>query len=736
MSGSERLRFITFSVFFSSFVTRCISLNATKANDLEKALRFVENVQSQKTCDKVVYLDLALDHKRWTKEALMVVQVANWMTSLWRAGDKANNTIATSDALHYRTVRSIVTFSPEAFGSAVCFDKNQYKDYKLFCPYAFKNNGSIEVIDIGTGDSGVYDYTLDMDAIWWHDSKRKALTLKPSFVTAFYAVRLGAGVKDVRRETTVPLVRYKDGVWIRPYFDCFGGKIWMVTYLAPFYNASNQFLGVVSLDIELNAVDINQCDAEKEDHASDYHLTDNVEYSAMFVEFLGTHRCKPSTQCVPVANQGFQRGSYECKCKPGYYFPDSQAALHVFNGSAVEHAYDLFLNGDTSAYVNDFECLPCSEGCRECVDDSPCIYTSNAIARIFLETLNAAVIVMAITLGVLIYYYRKHKVVRASSPRFLIMTVAGVVTMYISLCLRFPTQPTVPLCIAEQWFYHMGFVSAYSSIIIKTWRVAVIFRVRSAQRMALTDAVLMRRVMLIISAYLVYMMVWTITSPPTVGEYTASDGLIFKRCSEQDAWLEVIAIIGDLGLLTWGMYVCYQVRNAPSAYNESKYVSWAIYNAMFVTCFATVLRFMIRNSSSPDVMFVLDFALLHSTSTTMLLLIIIHKVVHIRKVQRVTEETKNQGRVATIDRAYMNQQEESVTEDQEQLLAQVERLQRKVVSLEAKLQKQQCKNTSRENTSNANKRGSFINVLATPSTSALPGNKKGAGTHSNSDLLE
>ena len=49
-------------------------------------------------------------------------------------------------------------------------------------------------------------------------------------------------------------------------------------------------------------------------------------------------------------------------------------------------------------------------------------------------------------------------------------------------------------------------------------------------------------------------------------------------------------ITGDIVVLIWGMWLCYKIRNAPAAYNESKYISWAIYNAMFVTSFLMVVR--------------------------------------------------------------------------------------------------------------------------------------------------
>lgn len=47
-------------------------------------------------------------------------------------------------------------------------------------------------------------------------------------------------------------------------------------------------------------------------------------------------------------------------------------------------------------------------------------------------------------------------------------------------------------------------------------------------------------------------------------------------------------------VLIWGMWLCFKIRNAPPAYNESKFISWAIYNAMFATSFLMVVRLVLN----------------------------------------------------------------------------------------------------------------------------------------------
>lgn len=34
-------------------------------------------------------------------------------------------------------------------------------------------------------------------------------------------------------------VKYEDGRWSKPYYDCGGGNIWMLTYTVPFFGYKN-----------------------------------------------------------------------------------------------------------------------------------------------------------------------------------------------------------------------------------------------------------------------------------------------------------------------------------------------------------------------------------------------------------------------------------------------------------------------------------------------------------------
>ena len=44
----------------------------------------------------------------------------------------------------------------------------------------------------------------------------------------------------------------------------------------------------------------------------------------------------------------------------------------------------------------------------------------------------------------------------------------------------------------------------------------------------------------------------------------------------------------ELVLLLWGVRLCYVVRKAPSEFNESRFISWAIYNETMLSLFLCV----------------------------------------------------------------------------------------------------------------------------------------------------
>ncbi|XP_058971664.2 probable G-protein coupled receptor CG31760 isoform X1 [Pocillopora verrucosa] len=608
-------------------------ISDTHRDHLKNALRKVEKVRMAKnnSCqsNESVILDIGFENARWKSEALLAVEVANLLTSLKRVKTADGFSMVENDTLLYNIVRSNVRFSPSVFGSVICFEKNQYRDYERFCPYAFRDktyNGSIHVKDIAVE----HDYLTSPETIWWWEPRSKNVnrTVIPN-AEEIYSIRLNRTTAETPHTKTVPVVRYDmDGHWTRPYFDCFGGHIWMTTFLAPFFNESNQFLGVVSIDVELSSIDINQCDAPDTLTKGNRGKKGTRDRTGKLLDFLGTHKCKPSTQCEPIANQGFKRGSYRCICRRGYYFPHPNSDTKYFNGSEIEEEYDKKSNKETNFYDDEFKCLPCSEGCDECSDDSPCMYKVNLILRVVLISINTLAAILAIVSGLVVYIFRESEVFEVSSPIFLQILLFGAISMYSSLGAAY-VDPSSLSCTIEVWLYKCGFFLVYGILTLKAWRVSVSFRARSPRRVDVTDGMIAGRLALLCAAAVVFLIVWTLFMPPQVKHSTGD--LRFKQC--EYSVMNYVSLFGELILLVGAMFLCFRVRNAPSAYNETRFTSWAVYNAIFITCFDAVLRILTADNTNPDILFATEFMLIQMTASVAILFLFVPKFWFLRKMR-------------------------------------------------------------------------------------------------------
>ena len=74
----------------------------------------------------------------------------------------------------------------------------------------------------------------------------------------------------------------------------------------------------------------------------------------------------------------------------------------------------------------------------------------------------------------------------------------------------------VYFCIATKWTRNMGFLITYSALLMKTWRVNLTYRVKSAHKLKLTDKQLLQWLFPILLLMIIYLCAWTISDPPEV----------------------------------------------------------------------------------------------------------------------------------------------------------------------------------------------------------------------------
>ncbi|KAK4872193.1 hypothetical protein RN001_016317 [Aquatica leii] len=153
---------------------------AVRSGHVDIVTRFLRIVESQhllgENCTAGTDLNLGegvvdrYAQERFRVEADVAVNRANMLTRIWKYADPA---VVMSEYFLHASVFSMVEFDNDIFAAGNCYDQYQYKDYWLFCPYAYRlPEGPILVKDLAVEynlvfvamDSGRYGEAGDLNS--------------------------------------------------------------------------------------------------------------------------------------------------------------------------------------------------------------------------------------------------------------------------------------------------------------------------------------------------------------------------------------------------------------------------------------------------------------------------------------------------------------------------------------------------------------------------------------------
>ncbi|XP_076339995.1 metabotropic glycine receptor-like isoform X2 [Tachypleus tridentatus] len=540
----------------------------------------------------------------YAKQAYAALKVSNILNNLFL---KASNEteVLYNEALYYSLVTVNVESDPLVLGSTIAFQNGSFLSpirllSTLFAPSAFWQEGKVVIKDLAKSNSIPYHTKGSVGNEWFWAHAYQNIThfllhkYGPEF-SQYYSGLLG-GAKDL-------VIRFKDGRWTSPYFDCGGGNTWVVSYSAPFFSRHEDnliFKGVSMVSINLANVDIDQC---SEDEGM----------------FAGTHKCETeTTECIPVSGMGFRRGAYKCQCKEGFYFPLSNKSVDYFEGTEIESVFVASLLEDNPRtkenirYPDSFMCFPCKPGCPSCEDDSPCTIEYNIILRSFVLGLQSFCTTIAVVLLVVVFRLRKSKMISSSLWILLETLLLGAVLLYQTMVLRY-FEPTSATCLAEPWFRELGFAMFYGTILLKIYRILAEFQTRKAYRICVRNRDLFKYLLGIVLVVVGYMSAWTAVVVDSTAEGLnvlekgkTVEGLIFFTC--RALWWDYVTELGELGFMCFGIYLTYRIRNAKTDYFREKTVLCAaIYIEVIVSFVIHAIRHSMRFSLGPDFVFFLFF---------------------------------------------------------------------------------------------------------------------------------
>ncbi|XP_041375052.1 probable G-protein coupled receptor 158 [Gigantopelta aegis] len=551
--------------------------------------------------------------KPFKKEVQRAVDLANTLNDYFMYKDDGKRLY--NDIILFALTQSLVELEPSVIGCGIAFDKGQYpaRNETLFFPYSYKL-GSLSDSVIVSDLTLMYAY---YDTEWFKSQKFKPTShfrRSRGFVFA-NASDVGDTRKyDFWRNSSI-VVSARDGFWADPYYDCKMKKL-IVQFSVPFYQLKKDkphFKGVVLADINLLDLEINQC-------AKDSSL------------FANSNRCRPeTTECVHIPGNGLAWGSYQCRCNPTFYFPVSHTTNdRYFDGKLVERAYwDMWRNVSdnfTDNYTNMFQCLPCRKGCDDCTEDDPCIVEYDVLLRGIPLGIQSFCMTITLVLAVVVIRLRKTKVMRSSMWILLEMILLGALLLYATIVIQY-FEPTTITCILVPWFREVGFSIVYGALVLKIYRILSEFQSRKAHRVLVRDKDLLKYLAVIVIVVMAYMAAWTAVNMDhfAEGAQLVDIGMTRERLKYilcKSHWWDYVIELSEFLFLSFGVYLCYCVRAAPSEYSEGKYISAAICYEAFVSTVFYILKHLWWFSLHPDYLFLMYFLRCQLTITVILLLIL------------------------------------------------------------------------------------------------------------------
>ena len=235
--------------------------------------------------------------------------------------------------------------------------------------------------------------------------------------------------------------------------------------------------------------------------------------------------------------------------------------------------------------------------------DRPVSRLQNVELWIVVIAMTIAVVGVACAVTILIVNcaYRKHKVIKASSPYINFVIACGCIMGFLSILFMsmehlkvdFHIMPTsFPyLCNIRLWLLTIGFTLAFGALFAKTWRIYVIFRNPWMKKRPYKDHVLLGMMAVFLFFDLVILILWAIIDPLKLVKVADVDrGAFVEReyyyCVSQYtpgssvsflAWIGVIVVPKAI-LLAFGIFLVIQTsRIKAKFFRDARYTGIAIF---------------------------------------------------------------------------------------------------------------------------------------------------------------
>ncbi|KJE89213.1 hypothetical protein CAOG_009332 [Capsaspora owczarzaki ATCC 30864] len=211
---------------------------------------------------------------------------------------------------------------------------------------------------------------------------------------------------------------------------------------------------------------------------------------------------------------------------------------------------------------------------------------------------------LCVVMAVMVWGFRRVRIIQSASPVYLELILLGAVMSMLWIFLDYSDDPSSSQCTARVWMRHLGFGVMFAALFLKTYRIARVFQQVTVSRSTpLSDRRLFYRFLEMNAFVVSILIVWTVVNP-SHPDTMVSGNQSYQVCGI--TWWDNAMYIIELVALCVLAVVCFNVRKAPSAFNESKFIALSVYNWIVV---ASILQIILRATTGNATFFFIIEAL-------------------------------------------------------------------------------------------------------------------------------
>ncbi|KAJ3101170.1 hypothetical protein HDU96_010091 [Phlyctochytrium bullatum] len=214
------------------------------------------------------------------------------------------------------------------------------------------------------------------------------------------------------------------------------------------------------------------------------------------------------------------------------------------------------------------------------------IPSSTDTLRVITCVIAIACIIFFLGSALWVFIYRDMLVIRHSGAHFLILCLFGCTINVVYIFVILPTTKTPGLCIAEFWPLHAGFIIVFAGLLQKVY---TIFQTTQRRRFLKTQGnakeTFWKQVSAACFVFLFYMILRSVLQKDDIKVYREDivEGVRIREVSACKGGVWEWSILGvEVLMVVIGIAMALQIRDVPSAFNESFHLGMAIYIWAFI----------------------------------------------------------------------------------------------------------------------------------------------------------